>query len=102
MSTHAVAGRRSLSVALGLILLLSSMIVAPAVVLADDPPELEPIDPQIVTQAAEQDWSDYNPIPGSPYADISIEPTEERWNVGMILYDFPGTPFAVTQPQGST
>ncbi len=64
---------------------------------------LEPIDPQIVTQAADQDWSDYHPIPGSPYADARIVPDRStRWDVALILTDFPGTPFAVTQPQGST
>ena len=66
------------------------------------PPALEPIDPQVVTQAADQDWSDYKPIPGSPYVDPSIDPTVTRWDVALILTDFPGTPFAVTQPVGST
>jgi M6 family metalloprotease-like protein len=66
------------------------------------PPQFEPIDPQNVTQAADQTWADYHPIPGSPYADNSIEPSILRWNVALILTDFPGTPFAVTQPQGST
>ena len=70
--------------------------------LPDPPPALEPIDPQVVTQAADQDWDDYRPIPGSPYIDPTIEPTIERWNVALILTDFPGTPFAVTQPEGST
>jgi hypothetical protein len=68
----------------------------------DPPPALDPIDPQVVTQAVDQDWSDYTPIPGSPYADPSILPTITRWDVALILTDFPGTPFAVTQPQGST
>ena len=66
------------------------------------PPPLQPIDPQVVTQAADQTWDDYNPIPGSPYADPTIQPTEELWRVALILTDFPGTPFVVTQPQGST
>ena len=70
--------------------------------LPDPPPALEPIDPQVVTRAADQDWDDYQPIPGSPYADPTIEPTVERWNVALILTDFPGTPFAITQPEGST
>jgi M6 family metalloprotease-like protein len=70
--------------------------------LPDPPPALEPIDPQVVTQAADQDWDDYNPIPGSPYVDPTIAPTIKRWNVALILTDFPGTPFAITQPEGST
>ena len=41
----------------------------------DPPPPLEPIDPQIVTQAVDQTWDDYREIPGSPYADPTIEPT---------------------------
>ena len=68
--------------------------------LPDPPPALEPIDPQVVTQAADQDWDDYHPIPGSPYVDPTIEPSIERFNVALILTDFPGTPFAVTQPRG--
>jgi M6 family metalloprotease-like protein len=68
----------------------------------DPPPPLQPIDPQIVTQSADQDWTDYHPIPGSPYVDSSIVPTIERFNVALILTDFPGTPFAITQPEGST
>lgn len=70
--------------------------------LPDPPPALEPIDPQVITQAADQDWDDYRPIPGSPYADPTIEPSIVRWNVALILTDFPGTPFAITQPEGST
>src|SRR5262245_35959654 len=66
------------------------------------PPALEPIDPQMVTQAADQNWSDYHAIPGSPYVDPTIEPTVQRFKVGLILTDFPGTPFAITQPEGST
>ena len=66
------------------------------------PPALEPIDPQVVTQAVDQDWTDYRPIPGSPYVDPTIEPSVTRWNVALILTDFPGTPFAITQPEGST
>ena len=65
------------------------------------PPALEPIDEQVVTQAVDQDWSDYNPIPGAPYVDPTIEPTIERFDVALILTDFPGTPFTVTQPEGS-
>ena len=75
---------------------------AAPVLAGDPPPPLQPIDPQVVTQAADQTWADYNPIPGSPYADPSIEPTIERFNVALILTDFPDTPFVVTQPQGST
>ena len=70
--------------------------------LPDPPPALEPIDPQVITQAADQDWSDYQPIPGSPYADPTIEPTVTKWDVALILTDFPGTPFVITQEEGAT
>jgi M6 family metalloprotease-like protein len=60
------------------------------------------MDPQVVTQAADQDWDDYRPIPGSRYVDPTIKPSMERFNVALILTDFPGTPFVVTQPEGST
>src|SRR5262245_41696733 len=66
------------------------------------PAALDPIDPQLITQAADQDWSNYHPIPGSPYVDPTIEPSIQRFNVALILTDFPGTPFAITQPAGST
>jgi hypothetical protein len=62
---------------------------------------MEPIDPQVVTQAADQTWADYHAIPGSPYADPTIEPTIERFNVALVLTDFPDTPFVITQ-EGST
>ncbi len=68
----------------------------------DPPPALEPIDPQVVTMAVDQDWSDYHPIPGSPYVDSSIVPTIKRWKVALILTDMPGTPFVITQPEGAT
>ena len=47
--------------------------------LPDPPPALEPIDPQVVTQAVDQDWDDYRAIPGSPYVDPTIEPSIERF-----------------------
>lgn len=75
---------------------------AAPVLAGDPPPPMEPIDPQVVTQAADQTWEDYQPIPGSPYADPTIEPSIERFNVALILTDFPDTPFVITQPQGST
>src|SRR5688572_16389493 len=53
------------------------------------PPALEPLDPQVVTQAVDQDWSDYETIPGSPYVDPTIEPSIERFDVALILTDFP-------------
>ena len=103
MSTRSVGGYpRSVAVLVSLLILIGSALVAPAVVFADDPPELEPIDPQIVTQAADQDWDDYHPIPTGPnYANPAILPTNTRWDVGLILADFPDTPFTVTQPEES-
>ena len=102
LSADSRRGRaRSTAVALIASFLIVGASAAP-VLAGDPPPPLEPIDPQIVTQAADQTWDDYNPIPGSPYADPSIEPSIERFNVALILTDFPDTPFVITQPQGST
>ena len=104
MSARVASGYpRSIAVLVSVLILVGAALVAPAAAMAvDPPPALDPIDPQIVTQAADQDWSDYHPIPGSPYADNSIEPTNTRWDVALVLADFPGTPFAVTQDEGST
>ncbi len=90
----------------GAVLVLSSL--ASAVSAAgplpplDPPPPLEPLDKQVVTQSKDQTWEDYHPIPGSPYADPTIVPSVTRWKVALILTDFPGTPFAITQPEGGT
>jgi M6 family metalloprotease-like protein len=92
---------RSMGVALVASLLVVAASAAP-VLAGDPPPPLEPIDPQIVTQAADQTWDDYHEIPGSPYADPSIEPSIQRFQVALILTDFPDTPFVITQPQGTT
>jgi M6 family metalloprotease-like protein len=90
-------------VLVSLLILLGSALVAPALVSADDPPGLEPIDPQVVTQAADQDWDDYHPIPTGPnYSNNGIPASIQKWDVGLILADFPDTPFAITQPAGST
>ena len=103
MSRRRVNLRRAYALLVVVSMLAMAMFVAPAAALADgDPPPLAPIDPQIVTQAADQDWSDYHPIPGPNYADNSIVPTNTRWNVALVLTDFPGMPFNVTQPASST
>src|SRR5262245_64118807 len=113
MTSPAVGGhRRSVAVLVALLVLIGSALVAPAVSFAADPPPLDPIDPQIITQAADQDWSDYHPIPTGPnYADNSIPASNDdpdiarpdnKWDVGLILSDFPDTPFSITQPVGST
>jgi hypothetical protein len=104
MSARVVGGYpRSIAVLVSLLVLLGSALVAPAVVSADDPPpSLAPIDPQVVTQAADQDWDDYHPIPTGPdYSDPGILPTNTRWDVGLVLTDFPDTPFTITQPAES-
>ena len=111
MTPRFAAGRRGRARSVGAAFLVSAFVLAggAGVVAAADPPTLpgpppalEPIDPQVIEQAADQDWSDYTPIPGSPYVDPTIEPSVERFDVALILTDFPGTPFAVTQPEGST
>src|SRR6187455_67512 len=98
MAARVVSGNpRSIAVLVSLLVLLGSALIAPAAVMAvDPPPPLAPIDPQVVTQAADQDWSDYHPIPTGPnYADNSIGASIQKWDVGLILSDFPDTPFAI-------
>src|SRR5262245_36102325 len=95
--------RRSVAVLVALLILVGSALVAPAVSFAaGPPPPLAPIDRQVVSRAAVQDWSDYHPIPHAPYGTDGSLVSVTTWDVALILTDFPGTPFAVTQPEGST
>ena len=47
-------------------------------------------------------WNDYKQLPGPDYSDPSIQPTVKKWKVALVVTDFPGTPYSVTLPQGST
>jgi M6 family metalloprotease-like protein len=61
-----------------------------------------PIDPQNWSWQDELTWNDYKKLPGPDYSDPSIQPTVKKWKVALVVTDFPGTPFAITQPQGGT
>jgi M6 family metalloprotease-like protein len=73
---------------------------APAVAYGQGAPA--PIDPQNWTWQDELTWNDYKPLPGIDYSDPSIQPTVKKWKVALVVTDFPGTPYTITQPQGST
>jgi hypothetical protein len=61
-----------------------------------------PIDPQNWSWQDELTWNDYKQLPARDYSDPSIQPTVKKWKVALVVTDFPGTPFTITQPQGGT
>src|SRR6187200_1553358 len=75
-------------------------LAAPAVAHGQGAPA--PIDPQKWSWQDELTWNDYKPLPGPDYSDPSIQPTVKKWKVALVVTDFPGTPYSITQPQGST
>ena len=77
------------------------VLAAPAAALAADTAPA-PIDPQNWTWQDELTWNDYKKLPGPDYSDPSIVPSVKKWKVALVVTDFPGTPFTVSQPVGST
>ena len=76
------------------------VLAAPAVARGQGAPA--PIDPQNWSWQDELTWNDYKPLPGPDYSDPAIQPTVKKWKVALVVTDFPGTPYSVTLPQGST
>ena len=58
-----------------------------------------PIDPQNWSWLDELTWNDYKQLPGPDYSDPSIQPTVKKWKVALVVTDFPGTPYTITQPR---
>src|SRR3954452_3335715 len=73
----------------------------PAAALAADTAPA-PIDPQNWSWQDELTWNDYKKLPGPDYSDPSIVPSVKKWKVALVVTDFPGTPFTVSQPVGGT
>ena len=62
-----------------------------------------PIDPQNWSWQDELTWNDYKTLPGPDYSDPSDRSRRvKKWKVALVVTDFPGTPFTITQPQGGT
>ncbi len=77
--------------------------LAPALVPAPvTTPELEPIDPQHVSNLDSLTWDDFKPVPNTNWADPALQPTVKKWTAAIVLVDYVDVPFAVTQPQEST
>jgi M6 family metalloprotease-like protein len=62
----------------------------------------QPIDPQNWSFQDNLTWSDYKKLPGPDYSDSTIQPTVKKWNVALVLADFPDREFIISQPAGST
>src|SRR3954470_23214598 len=77
------------------------VLAAPSAALAADTAPA-PIDPQKWSWQDELTWNDYKKLPGPDYSDPSIQPTVKKWKVALVVTDFPGTPYSVTLPPGST
>ena len=62
----------------------------------------EPIDPQNWVNPDDMTWDDFRPVPGTDWADPSIEPTKKKFQAAIVMVDYADQDFAVTQPAGST
>ncbi|HWM06170.1 MAG TPA: M6 family metalloprotease domain-containing protein [Actinophytocola sp.] len=47
-------------------------------------------------------WADYKKPPNTDWADPNVDGSVRDFKGALVLLDYPGQPFAVTQPQGST
>lgn len=61
-----------------------------------------PVDPQNWVNPDHMTWEDYNPIPGTSWADPAVQGSERNFRGALVLLDYPNQPFVITQPQGST
>ena len=61
-----------------------------------------PLDPQNWSFQDNLTWGDYKQLPGPNYTDPAIQPTVKKWRVALIMVDYPGPAFTITQPAGST
>src|SRR6476646_2882921 len=75
-----------------------AVLAVPAVAHAAPPP----LDSQNWSWQDNLTWNDYHALPGPDYSDPSIQPSVKKWKVALVVTDFPGTPFTITQPQGGT
>src|SRR5690606_39097730 len=40
-------------------------------------------------------------VPGTNWADPSVQPTVKKWKAALVLVDYPDQPFQITEPIGS-
>src|SRR4051812_31984931 len=78
--------------------LAAGALAAPAWGADDFPP---PIDKQAVQDQDAMTWADYKPVPGTNWADTSIQPTVRTLKIAVVAVDFSDQPFVITQPKFS-
>ncbi|MEV7013128.1 M6 family metalloprotease domain-containing protein [Streptosporangium sp. NPDC051022] len=61
-----------------------------------------PIDPQNWKNPDHMTWADYKKPPGTNWADPAVKGSKRTFRGALVLLDYPGQPFVVTQPKGST
>ncbi|MCC4314335.1 M6 family metalloprotease domain-containing protein [Streptomyces malaysiensis] len=66
------------------------------------PPLARPIDPQHWRNPDDMTWADYRAVPGTHWADPSVEPTQRTFKGALVLLDYPDEEFTVSRPAGST
>ena len=84
---------------LGAVLAAAALAVPAAAGAADVFPP--PIDKQVVQDQDDMTWADYKPVPGTNWADPSIQPTVRNLRIAVVAVDFSDQPFVITQPKGS-
>jgi len=84
------------------VLLAAAVFLAMAAVATAAPPGFQPIDPQNWEMPDDMTWEDYQPVPGTDWANPALEPTVEKWRLALVLMDFADQPFNMTLPAGST
>ena len=99
-SRTSVAKRRRR--ALAGVLLAAGVFFAMATAATAAPPGFSPIDPQNWEMPDDMTWEDYTPVPGTNWADPSLEPSVQKWRMALVLMDFADQPFNMTLPAGST
>ncbi|WP_431772255.1 M6 family metalloprotease domain-containing protein [Streptomyces cucumeris] len=65
------------------------------------PPLMRPIDPQNWRNPDDMTWADYRAVPGTDWADPSVEPTRRTFKGALVLLDYPDEEFTVSRPAGS-
>ncbi len=66
------------------------------------PPLVRPIDPQKWRNPDDMTWADYRAVPGTHWADPTVEPTQRTFKGALVLLDYPDEEFTVSRPAGST
>ena len=80
----------------------STTTAASSPVVAAQSPVGTPVDPQNWVNPDDMTWDDFEPVPGTDWADPSIEPTKKKFQAAIVLVDYADQDFAITQPEGST